>query len=154
MNSGTVFRVYLPAVLSGLQEKEDVRTVDFPAGHGELILVVDDEAAIRDLACTILENYGYRVFVAADGTEAINVYLRHRDEIRLVVTDVDMPMMDGAQMIQRLADLNPDVRVVSASGSIETETGKEGKLSGPVRALLQKPFSPARLLQTVKSVIS
>jgi PAS domain S-box-containing protein len=154
VGSGTVFRVYLPALVSGVQEKEDVKAVDFPAGHGELILVVDDEAAIRDLAGTILENYGYRVLVAADGTEAINVYLKHRGEIRLVVTDVDMPMMDGAQMIQRLADLNPDVRVVSASGSIETETGKDGKLSGPVRALLQKPFSPARLLQTVKSVIS
>jgi len=154
VNSGTVFRVYLPAVVSGFQEKEDVKPVDFPAGHGELILVVDDEAAIRDLAHTILENYGYRVLVAADGTEAINVYMRHGAEIRLVVTDVDMPMMDGAQMIQRLAELNPDVRVVSASGSIETETGKDGKLSGPVRALLQKPFSPARLLQTVKSVIS
>ena len=117
------------------------------------ILVVDDEAAIRDLGRTILENYGYRVLVAADGTEAIEVYREHRDEISLVVTDIDMPGITGAQLIQQIARMNPNVRMISTSGLMEANTMPERHANSNVRATLQKPFSPAQLLQTLRDVL-
>jgi CheY-like chemotaxis protein len=149
---GTTFRVHLLALAAGLQKEEDTTSGGFPAGKGEFILVVDDEAAVRDLARTILENYGYRVLVAADGVEGVAVYSQHRENIDLVLTDLDMPRMDGAHLIRILERINPEIRVITASGLMEGDTFEEER-TGAVRAVLQKPFSPAQLLQTLRDVL-
>jgi CheY-like chemotaxis protein len=152
LNSGTTFRVHLPALAAGLQKEEGVKGIDFPSGKGELVLVVDDEAAIRDLARTILENYGYRVLVAADGVEAVTLYAQYREAINVVLTDLDMPRMNGAQLIRKLLEMNDEVRIISVSGLIESDT-LNGQLDSNVRGVLQKPFSPAQLLQTLRFVL-
>jgi CheY-like chemotaxis protein len=152
---GTAFRVFLPALSSEAENMEvPERAADgFLSGNGELILVVDDEAGIRDLVRTVLETYGYRVVVAADGDEGLAVYTQNRDDIRLVLTDLDMPGKGGAHLIRTLEEINPAVRVISVSGLFEGNALGQ-VVGGPVRAVLQKPFSPAELLKTLHDTLS
>jgi CheY-like chemotaxis protein len=113
---------------------------------------VDDEAAIRDLARTILENYGYRVIVAADGVEGVAEYSKHQKDIDLVLTDLDMPKIDGPHLIRLIEGMNPDVRIITVSGLMGQDTF-EDKTTRKPRPVLQKPFSPAQLLQTLRKVL-
>ena len=149
---GTTFQVHLPALPAGVQREPAQTSGAFPAGKGELILVVDDEAAIRDLARTILENYGYRVLIAADGVEGVAEYSKHQKEIDLVLTDLDMPKIDGPHMIRLIEGINPDVRIIAVSGLMGQDTF-EDKTTGKPRPVLQKPFSFAQLLQTLRKVL-
>jgi len=153
LEQGTTFTIHLPALHRGSEEVPVTPgPSDFPLGNGELILVVDDEAAVRDLVRTILNNYGYRVAVAADGIEGVAVYSKLRDEIKLVLTDLDMPRMNGAELIRKLERINPDVLVVSVSGLITGDSFGQ-TIGGPVHAVLEKPFSPADLLRTLHNVL-
>jgi two-component system, cell cycle sensor histidine kinase and response regulator CckA len=158
LRRGTAFRVYLPAVADDVPQEVDVKANTFPTGAGELILVVDDEAAVRDLARTILENYGYRVLVAADGADGVTLYSQNKDKIDLVLTDLDMPRMNGAEMIRVLERIDPEIRVITVSGLMHGDTF-EGEPTGTSDAertrwtVLQKPFSPAQLLQTLRNVL-
>src|SRR6266850_1675192 len=153
LEQGTTFTIHLPALRRGSEEAPAAPgPSDFPLGNGELILVVDDEAAVRDLVRTILSNYGYRVAVAADGIEGVAVYSKLRDEIKLVLTDMDMPRMNGAELIRKLERINPDVRVVSVSGLISSDSFGQ-TVAGPVHAVLQKPFSAPDLLRTLHDIL-
>jgi hypothetical protein len=153
VDQGTAFNVYLPALGAVQEEKNITRGASsFPTGNGELILVVDDEAAIRDMVRTILENYGYRVLVAADGIEGVAAYSKHRDNIRLVLTDLEMPRLSGLELIRGLERVNAAVQVVSVSGLIDSG-GLEQSAARPIRAVLQKPFTPAELLKTLHDVL-
>jgi len=152
LSQGTTFRMYLPALPAGVQKEPAKTSGAFPAGKGELILVVDDEAAIRDLARTILENYGYRVIIAADGVEGVAEYSKHQKDIDLVLTDLDMPKIDGPHLIRLIERMNPDVRVIAVSGLMGQDTF-EDKTTGKPRPVLQKPFPPAQLLQTLRKVL-
>ena len=87
-----------------------------PRGRGELILVVDDEAAVREITKQTLEAYGYRVVLATDGADAIAVYARESAEIAAVLTDMMMPVMDGPATIQVLRRINPGLPIIAASG--------------------------------------
>jgi CheY-like chemotaxis protein len=147
-------KVHLPALTQGAKKKVEATSNArrFPTGNGELILVADDEVAVRDLIRTILENYGYQVLTAADGVEALKVYSEHRGNIRLVVTDLDMPRMPGPQLIRALETADPSVKVISVTGLIDGN--KVGHVvSGSVRAVLQKPFSPLKLLETLHDIL-
>ncbi|MBI4471691.1 MAG: response regulator, partial [Acidobacteria bacterium] len=152
VGAGTTFEVQLPALTAGVKGEEDLNADDTALGNGELILVVDDEAALRDLIRTILENYGYRVLAAADGVEGVEMYSRNRDSVRLVLTDLDMPRLGGAEMIRHLQEINADVRVISVTGLIEGSAFGH-VVRGPVRAVLQKPFTPQTLLKSVRNAL-
>jgi DNA-binding NtrC family response regulator len=85
--------------------------------HGqETILLVDDEALIRNLGSRMLQSYGYRVLLAEDGLKAVDLYSKKANEIDLVVLDLTMPRLSGPDTLRRLVDINPDVRVVLSSG--------------------------------------
>ena len=86
------------------------------AGSGELILVVDDEMPILTITKQTLSANGYRVLTASDGAEAVATYVQNKDEIAAVLTDMMMPIMDGAALIHALNKVNPDVKIVAASG--------------------------------------
>ena len=88
---GTEFKVYLPAADTG--EIDSVAPVEFYQGHGELILVADDESAICEILKTALETYNYRVITASDGVEALALYSQHKDEIKVVLTDILMSII-------------------------------------------------------------
>jgi signal transduction histidine kinase/CheY-like chemotaxis protein len=152
-SKGTTFRVYLPARASDVPQRDSrLAAGDLMSGNGELILLVDDEVAMRDLCRTIMENYGYRVLTAGDGAEAVALYSDHREDIRIVITDLDMPNMSGGELILALEGINPSLRVISASGLIEE--GAFGQaVGGSIRAVLRKPFPPAQLLRTLRDVL-
>jgi len=151
---GTWFKIYFPAIPPNRGEAAPEETKILPAGAGELILVVDDEAAVREIAKVTLESYGYRVLEAANGAEAVAAYSSRRDEIELVISDMDMPVMNGADMVNSLQQINPKVRVISASGMIAPgKAAQTAERTSPFRVALPKPFTAAELLRTVRDVL-
>ncbi|HBJ87395.1 MAG TPA: hybrid sensor histidine kinase/response regulator, partial [Verrucomicrobiales bacterium] len=90
---GTQFRVFLPArTTTGITESSAATESELPLGNGELVLVIDDEESVRQITRQTLEMFGYRVLMAADGTEAAGTYATHKDEIAAVLTDMMMPV--------------------------------------------------------------
>ena len=151
VEQGTEFQIYLPAIQSTVtQENSDS---ELPLGQGELILVVDDESAIREVTKVSLEIYNYRAITAGDGKEAIALYTEHQAEIRVVLTDMMMPVMDGPTTIRTLQQINPDVKVIAVSGLSSSDKLAAAASSG-VTNFLSKPFSAKELLQTLSSVLN
>jgi CheY-like chemotaxis protein len=146
VGKGTKFSLYLPALETGQPLQPAAQPTDLPLGRGELILVVDDERAIREITQGTLESFGYRVLTAADGTEAIVLYAQHKDEIRLVLTDMMMPYLDGPATIRALRKINPALEVIASSGLHETERIHEATELG-VKYFLTKPYTAQELLQ-------
>jgi two-component system cell cycle sensor histidine kinase/response regulator CckA len=144
---GTAFRVYLPASEGAPVASAAAERGALPMGHGECVLIVDDEPEIRDVARTVLETHGYRVITAGDGTEAIAIYAANRGQVDLVLVDMAMPYMDGAATIRALRKLDPAVRLIATSG-LHDEDG------GPDTPFVPKPFSAETLLTSVADVIA
>ena len=143
----TVFKVYLPALYETSDQPEEAPPAII-AGNGELILVIDDEMAIRDVTAATLRSYGYRVLTAADGSEGIALYAQNPD-VAVVLTDMLMPVLDGPTTIRALRKLNPNVRVIGMSGYTRQ------RMSGAAPdLLLQKPFRAADLLNAISSRLS
>ncbi len=149
VGKGTTFKVYLPAQESAPAAISEEK-VKIPAGNGELILVVDDEASIREITRTTLESYNYSVLTAADGAEAVATYATHGVKIGLIVTDLTMPYLDGAAMIRAIQRLNPKVKVIAVSG-----LNHDGDiLKQPTVTFLQKPYTSETLLKTVHEMVT
>jgi two-component system cell cycle sensor histidine kinase/response regulator CckA len=117
-----------------------------------VVLVVDDEDSIRELVKRALENRGYHVLTACEGTEAITLYAQNREAIKLVITDMVMPFMDGAATIRALQRLNPKLKLIAASGIGSNTKITEVEALG-VQAFLPKPYALEMLLQTVHKVL-
>ncbi len=151
VEQGTEFQVYLPAIqATAMQENSDL---ELPCGQGELILVVDDESAIREVTKASLEIYNYKAITACDGKEAIALYTEHQAEINVVLTDMMMPVMDGPTTIRTLQQINPDVKVIAISGLSSSDKLTAAAISG-VTSFLAKPFSAKELLQTLNSILN
>jgi CheY-like chemotaxis protein len=149
---GTQFTFYLRALDTGTPEQELKLETKLPEGHGELILVVDDEEAIREITRATLETFGYKVLTASDGTEAVALYAENRHEIEVVLTDMMMPFMDGPSTIRALQKLNPKVKIIAASGLAANEKAAEAASAG-VNAFLAKPYSAEKLLTAVAEIL-
>jgi CheY-like chemotaxis protein len=121
-------------------------------GEGELILIADDEAAVREITKQILEAYGYQVLLAKDGTEALVHYAEKREEIRVVVTDMMMPFMDGAATIRALRNISPTVKIIATSGLATSGQANEAAGLG-VDSFLAKPYTAEALLETLRNVL-
>jgi PAS domain S-box-containing protein len=144
---GSRFDIFLPA--SG-QGYEPPAVPEAPlGGRGELILVADDEAAIREIVRTMLESAGYRVRTASDATDAVALVARHGDEARLLLTDWRMPGLDSPSAIRAVHKLQPRLPVVVVSGSL---LSAGGGLEG-VRGRLAKPFTANELLRLVRDAL-
>jgi PAS domain S-box-containing protein len=152
LGKGTAFKVYLPALASEVTRRQDTEPEPLPRGKGECVLVVDDEAGVRQVAKASLESHGYRVFTASDGTEALTIFIQQRAQIDLVLTDMMMPFMDGPSLIRALRNLDPAVRIIGCSGLMDAQRLAQLSESGPLD-LLQKPFDIARLLKTVAKAV-
>ena len=120
---GTKFRVHLPAQTGQFSEVVEEVAAEMPAGHNELILVVDDEASVRQITRQTLEAFGYRVVLAGDGAEGIAVFASQGQEIALVLADMMMPVMDGPAMIHVLRRMNPKLPIIAASGLASSGPG-------------------------------
>ena len=115
--------------------------------------MVDDEAGIRQIAKRTLEAFGYRVLLASDGAEAIALYAQHQADIAVVLTDMMMPVMDGTATIQELVRLNPEVRIIGASG-LATDAQAAGAAAARVMHFLPKPYTAETLLTAIRAALA
>jgi two-component system, cell cycle sensor histidine kinase and response regulator CckA len=148
---GTVFRVFLPAASTPADTTRSSADPFIPRGHGELILVVDDEAGVRDLLNAILVNHGYQVITARDGIEGINLFTAQQTQVALVISDMHMPHGRGDSFAGLLRLIRPDIRVLFISG-----LGRQEEGSVPAQStdpFLLKPFKPAALLEAVHKLL-
>ncbi|KCZ71179.1 PAS domain S-box [Candidatus Methanoperedens nitroreducens] len=149
---GTTFKIHLPALKTTETQRSEEQQYEIPVGHGELILVVDDEVQIREITRRTLEKYGYRVITAADGAEAISLYLQHKEEVKAVLMDMIMPIMEGPASIRALSKLNSNIKIIAVSGLADKD--KFAKVADTkVHAFLTKPYTAERLLKTIHEVI-
>jgi PAS domain S-box-containing protein len=147
---GTTFTVYLPA--SGKEVVGETAPTETIAGGRETILLVDDEQMILEVSRELLDSLGYRVYAAAGGQEAIALYRERKDEIDLVILDMIMPGLSGGETFDRLHEINPDIKVLLASGySVSGEA--EQILARGCNGFLQKPFQIEKLSRKIREVL-
>lgn len=151
VGQGSQFQVYLPAVSgSQTQLSEDLELL---SGQGEWILVVDDEAPIREITKITLETHNYKVRVASDGIEALAVYAQHKHEINTVLLDMMMPEMDGLTTIRTLQKFNSQIKIIAVSGLALSDKVAAAMGSG-VKTFLPKPYTTQELLKTIRGVLN
>lgn len=151
LGTGTRFKVFLPSLGERNETASPKPLAAMPRASGQLVLVVDDEAAIREIVRKTLEIYGYRVLLAADGTEAAACFAAHRNEIAVVIIDMMMPVMDGPATVQVLMRLDPQVRIIASSGLDNYEAKVLGER---VLRFLRKPYKADALLRALDAVLS
>jgi CheY-like chemotaxis protein len=148
---GTTFEVYLPHV-----DEEEPAAPAVPAaqprGGTETVLVVEDEAEVRNLTSEILQGLGYRVLEAARPGAAVRVAEQHRGRIHLLLTDVVMPELSGQRLAERLRSTRPDLNVLYMSGYTDDAIVRHGVLT-PGTHLLEKPFSATTLAAKVREAL-
>lgn len=153
LGHGSSFHMYLPVQAEQAAEEPVAEDLVLPRGNDELVLLVDDEAAVREITRQTLEAYGYRVLLAADGVEAVTLYSKHQHEIALVMTDMRMPVMDGSTTIQVLMKMNPQVRIIAASG-INSNSSIARAAGAGVRQFLPKPYTAETILRALHHVLN
>jgi len=147
---GTTFVIHLPRTNRTPQIEEPAVS---PAGTGhETILVVEDQAEVRDLTCRSLKAYGYRIVEAADAEEALRLVASIQEPIDLLLTDVVMPGMNGVELSKRLLSLQPGLKVIFASGYADSVMLHHG-VTDSGAAFLPKPYGPRSLASKIREVL-
>ena len=153
---GSSFHAFLPASLATAERQpalppsqENKQT----AGQGETILLVDDESTVLKVMTRSLEKSGYRVIPAEDGEQGFALYSQHQSNVRLVITDMAMPGMDGQALIAALKKLNPSVRIICTSG-FGSSSGKNLVNELGVHTILSKPCNSRTILQAIQDALS
>jgi signal transduction histidine kinase len=149
---GTTFRIYFPQVQDAVAPAPVAQTAKPIADGTETVLLVEDEATVRELAASTLREHGYTVFEAANGEEGLLLARQHNGNIDLVFTDVVMPVMGGKAMADALRGTHPDTKVLFTSGYSEEVIGDHGVLR-PGIEFLQKPYLGAALVRRVREVL-
>ncbi len=145
---GSLFKVYLPAGDAGAVTVPPAPSSPLPSGQNQLVLVVDDEPAIRQAIAQTLERNQYRVVSASDGKDGLTAFLEHRSRIRLVLTDVMMPVMGGVALVRTIRSLEPKQRIIAMSGLNDEDRSDELAELG-VDVVLLKPCGPVELLEAL-----
>jgi len=144
---GTTFTVYLPAAKSERESETSSHVSETPQGKGELVLVVDDETPVCELISETLTRFGYTVMTAKNGLDAIVAFVPRAAKVRLLLTDLDMPTMNGPTLATALRRLNPHLPIVVMSGGDSRWHETHVKFA---TAFLSKPFDVGALLSTVR----
>jgi two-component system cell cycle sensor histidine kinase/response regulator CckA len=148
VGKGTEFKIYLPISKSIEMDKSKEPEKALLVGHGELILIMDDEATVRQLAQTTLHNYGYRVLTAMGGVDGITTFDEYKHEIKLLVSDIDMPLLDGIVAIRAIRKLKPEIPVIITSG-IRCDKDQLQRIDTTHLTTLEKPYTVEQLLNAV-----
>ena len=153
IGKGTRFKVFLPRTQTTTADSIEESGYELLKGNGELVLVVDDEDAIREITKTSLETNAYNVITASDGIEAVAMYAQHKEKINVVLLDMMMPSMDGPTTIRMLQKINPQVKIIAVSGLVSNYkiTDFIGK---SVKTFLPKPYTSDELLKNLQLVLS
>ena len=151
---GTTFGLYFPATPQAeVGKPADVAAPPPPrGGQGELILVVDEQAAVRESLCFALKSNGYEVLTAAAGDQGLAVFRQHRAKIRAVVIDLIMPVANGPNLIAALRAIEPGVAILGITGRLERSVGQSFE-NLHLSAVLNKPFSGPELLQALNATL-
>jgi len=145
---GTTFKIYLPRVDEEAKQTRDKAPGPLLRGV-ETVLLVEDEASLREMLREVLDANGYSVLVARDGAEALQVAAAHAGPIQLMITDVIMPGMTGPKIVDLVVPTRPEMRVLFVSGYSDESVTRHG-LTGPGRTFLSKPFGPEVFLRKVR----
>jgi len=150
---GTEFILYLPLLDEAVPAngRTDEAAAAAPGGH-EIVLVIEDEELVREMAVTVLEENGYTVLTADDGEEGVDAYRRNSKKIALVITDYGLPKFDGEEVYKRIKAINPAVPCMILSGFMEPEK-KVSLMRAGVAATLTKPYKSFDLLTTVRTLL-
>ena len=143
---GTTFRIFLP------RHVEEERPVAATTGHGEVVLVVDDEESVRALARSVLERLGYRVLQAADGMQALGLVQDLRGAVDIVILDQTMPRLSGLETLRELRRQAPELPVILTSG-YEPGGGPQGGSDVQADGFLPKPYAPDALSRVVRNLL-
>ncbi|MGO9952696.1 MAG: PAS domain S-box protein [Dissulfurispiraceae bacterium] len=152
VGKGTTFRIYLPEVTVTVERKKDV-DIQSPLGGAETILLVEDDQALRKLAGTLLDKYGYTVIEAIDGDDALARFNAYKKRIDLLITDVVIPKRSGIEVFETIRMLHPEIKVLFLSGYSKDIIQKKGILDTGAN-FLQKPVSPNTLLAKVREILN
>jgi two-component system cell cycle sensor histidine kinase/response regulator CckA len=152
VGAGTTFNVYLPSIKAEMQNVEE-QELELLTGHGELVLVAEDEDSVREVTVSTLEKYEYNVLAANDGADAVALYAQNKDKINVILMDMMMPVMDGEASIQAIRKINPEVNIIVVSGLAEKD--KLAKIERThAHTILPKPYTAERLLKTIHEALS
>ena len=118
----------------------------------EMILLVEDEPMLLELLKSVFEEDGYRVVTAADGEKAVEIFRQKKNEIGVVLTDMGLPKLGGWEMFEKLRAIDPNVKVILASGFVDAEMRNEAMKKG-AKDFIQKPYVPATILKRIREVL-
>jgi len=152
--AGATFSVFIPAdeMAQAPLAKAPLKAIH-PFGNGERILIVEDEAMLRDTTKLILESNGYVVITAADGRQALALFNQEAGAVKLVLSDVVMPEMDGIRLVKALRKIDPNIPIVVSSGQIQ-ELDRETLAALGVNEVLTKPYGPEKLLTALHTLLA
>jgi len=151
---GTEIKIFLPATQQKERKTETISNKDLLRGKGETILVIDDELFVLQISKEVLEVQGYSVITAMDGAEAIAIFAsKEKNFIQLVITDMNMPLMDGSSTIRALRRLDPNLKIIISSGLL-TNANSAGLEGLDTQGYLTKPYTAEQLLMMVQKVLN
>jgi len=150
---GSTFILYLPIPELALEELPRARKggEQIPGGT-ETVLLIEDEEMLRSLAKTFLVSKGYTVLTAEDGMQGIELYQSHQKEIAVVVSDIGLPVLGGHDVFKKIRAINPEAKVIFASGFFDPETKSEMFKAG-LKEFIQKPYMQDEVLRKIREVI-
>lgn len=149
---GSTFRIYLPVIASGAASEKNAPELENSVGGVETILLAEDDALVRQMAVSSLQDFGYTVIVADDGEEAVNKFIKNKDNIQLLLFDLIMPKKTGKEAYDEIKLMKPDIRVLFTSGYAHDIVRQKVALGDDVE-IVSKPFSPKDLLKKVRNVL-
>ena len=152
VGKGSTFHLYFPAKEGMAAPRKAAMPVREIEGGSETILVVEDEHLLRDALVQILRDKGYRVIMAADGIEAVEVFMKYHTEISLVVADLGLPRLGGWDSCVAMREINPNVKMILTSGFIEPAVKSEMNQYG-VQAFVQKPYELVDILHSIRDIL-
>jgi PAS domain S-box-containing protein len=150
---GATFDIYLPIIEYKLNEEQQATHVNYIEGGNETILVAEDDAATRELLVTTLNSYGYTVFEARDGNDAVNIFKEHPDTIQLLLLDITMPNKSGSAAYEEVIRMRPNIRAIFMTG-YPVDMYKNDKFKYEGCTLLMKPIFVVELIRKIRELLN
>jgi two-component system cell cycle sensor histidine kinase/response regulator CckA len=152
INTGTTFKIYLPAMEQSGQRQKPDKMEDLFKGGDETILLVDDEEYIRDLGVELLTDVGYKVLTATNGEEGLQLYRKKQKKIDLIILDLVIPGMGGKKCYEEILKINPRAKILIVSGYSANGPGKAALEAG-AKGFVGKPFDVSDLLEKIREIL-
>lgn len=148
---GSIFKIYLP-IIEGSEQAQEKELPEDIQGGDETVLLVEDEAEVREVNRSMLEEFGYRVIEAADGEDAVRKFIENRDKIDILLIDLIMPKKNGREAYEEILKVKPDVKAMFLSG-YAADTMRARGMIGAGMEFTSKPVAPGELLKKVREIL-